>query len=370
VPGELNGLRVLLVHEWLYTWAGSERVLEQLSDMLPDADILAGIVTAEMRDAHAVAARARETWLGRIPGARTHHRWFLPLYPIVFNSFDARAYDLIISISHSFGKSVRARNDAHHFCYCLTPPRYLWDLRQAHEALATPPQRIALKAFGGVLREADRRAAAGVAKFASISRCVAERVRRCYGRESRVIYPPVRAKVPPAVRPRGREAYLLSLGRLVPYKRVDLAIRAAERLQMRIVVAGDGPERSRLERAGGRYTEFRGAVSEEEAAALIDGCAAFVFCAEEDFGIAPIEANAHGRPVVAFRAGGATETLVEGSTAVFFDQQDELDVAAAIERCLAASWDGETMKRHAERFAPAHFRNAMRSALAEAMALP
>jgi glycosyltransferase involved in cell wall biosynthesis len=368
VSRDLSALRILLVQEWLYTWAGSERVLDELALLMPHADILAGIVTDEMRASHPVAARARETWLGRVPGARARHRWFLPLHAVAFSTFDARAYDLIISVSHSFSKMVRPRAGATHVSYCLSPPRYLWDLRDEHDRMATAPQRLALRTAGPLLRRIDRRGAARVHRFVSISRHIAERVRRCYGRDSAVVYPPVQPKPrSDGAESRAGPPFLLSLGRLVPYKRVDLAIRAAERLQTRLVVAGDGPERQRLERLAGKYTEFTGQVSEEHAAQLLAGCSAFVFCAEEDFGIAPIEANAHGKPVVAFRRGGATETLIAGKTAIFFDRQDDEAVADAIRQCLAAEWNTLEIENNAARFAPARFQDEMRSELQRAL---
>lgn len=363
---DLNDLRVLLVHEWLYTWAGAERVLEELTALLPRADVLAGIVTPAMREKHEVARGARETWLGAIPGARTSHRWFLPLHAVAFGTFDTRAYDLIVSISHSFGKTTRARNGATHVCYCLTPPRYVWDMRETYAGMLPTLSSVALSAGAPLLRAIDSHAARRVDHFVSISNHVADRVRRCYARDSQVVYPPVRGCVDSTAR-RGDPPFLLSLGRLVPYKRVDLAIRAAEQMQVKLVVAGDGPERPRLERIAGKYTEFVGQVPEREAGRLLATSAAFVFCGEEDFGITPVEANACGTPVVAYRRGGAVETLRDGQTAVFFDVQEVDAVAAAIERCLSRTWDRSALQENASRFAPARFRDEMRAVLQAAV---
>jgi glycosyltransferase involved in cell wall biosynthesis len=347
-----------LVHHWLYAWAGAERVLEQFAAMLPQADVLAGFVTPEMRQAHPVAARAVESWVGGVPGARRHHRWFLPLHAAAFASYDTSRYDLIISISHAFEKMVRPRRgQTVHLSYCLSPPRYLWDLSESHDRLATPIQRFALRLGRTPARAVDRWAARGVHRFVSLSRAVAARVERAYGRKSTVVYPPVAAK--PGVKDRGpREDYLLTIGRLVPYKRVDLAIDAAARLGLRLVIAGDGPERARLQRLG-KHAEFLGAVSDEEAGRLLSRCRAFVFCAEEDFGIAPVEANAHGAPVVAYARGGAAETMVAGTTAVLFHEQAADAVANAIEQCLSTSWNSAALRQNAERFAPESFRTGM-----------
>src|SRR5688572_3762033 len=181
---------------------------------MPHADVLVGIVTVEMRNQHEVAARARESWVGRIPGARRHHRWFLPLHALAFSQFDTSRYDLVVSISHAFEKAVSAQKPGGiHLSYCLTPPRYLWDQATSHDAFARPIQRVALRAARSSLRAIDLAAAKGVHHFVSLAQHVADRVRRTYHRDSRVVYPPVAAK--PARRAREkRQSFLLSLGRL------------------------------------------------------------------------------------------------------------------------------------------------------------
>jgi len=370
VNTDLSGLRILLVHEWLYTWAGAERVLEQVLQLVPQADVLAGIVTPEMRQQHPIARDARESWVGLLPFARSHHRWFLPAHALAFAMEDTEDYDLVISISHAFEKAVRARKrGAVHLSYCLSPPRYLWDLSDSHDALATPLHRAALRAARAPLRAIDRRASRGVDHFVSLSAHVAARVRNAYGRSSVVVYPPVAAKPTNGV-PGARDSFLLTMGRLVPYKRVDLAIAAAEQLGLQLVVAGDGPERQRLERLAGSHVEFAGQVSEERAGALLSTCAAFVFCAEEDFGIAPVEANAHGAPVVAFGRGGSTETMRDGATGVFFHEQQPAAVASAIDRCLGRSWNSAELEANAARFAPERFRDGMRAEITRALSAP
>ena len=361
--------RVLIVHEWLYTWAGAERCLDELFGVVPQADLLVGIVTPEMRAQHATAARAIETWVGRLPGARTHHRWFLPLHALAFRRFDTSRYDLVISLSHAFEKLVRARKGGGaHLCYCFSPPRYLWDLRDTYARHLSWPQRVSLRLATFPLRAIDRAGASGVSRFVSISRAVADRVRRRYGRESEVVYPPVIPKPAAAAAggaPARRENFLLSLGRLVEYKRIDLAVDAAERLGMRLVIAGDGPDRHRLERLAGTHTEFVGNVSEQEAGKLLSTCRAFVFCGEEDFGIAPLEAHAHGAPVVAYGRGGVVETMENGTNAVFFDRQTPDAVVQAIEACLRRQWDPTLLKQNAARFSPDNFRAGMGRIMAE-----
>jgi glycosyltransferase involved in cell wall biosynthesis len=361
LPGALDGLRVLIAHEWLITWGGSERCIEQLVTVFPTADLVVGMLAPEIKDLNDATRRAMETWLGRVPGARRHHRWFIPLQALAFGSLDTSDYDLVISSSHAFAKAVRPRPDALHVCYCHSPPRYLWHLSNAYRSGGTTLQRLALRAGGPLLRRIDVRSAAKVDHFIANSRHIADRIHGTYGRAATVVYPPVAPK--PGVFSHERGDFLLSLGRLVPYKRVDLTIRAAERLGIPLVVAGDGPERRRLERLAGRHTEFVGEVAEEEAGRLLSTCAAFVFCAEEDFGIAPVEANAHRAPVVGYRAGGLLESMVEGETAEFFERQTVEDVASATERALSRSWEGAILEKNAARFSPERFRSRFRDAV-------
>lgn len=360
--------RVLIVHEWLVAWAGSERVVEQLLQVFPQADLVAGVVSPGIRDLNAVTRRARETWLGHVPAARSHHRWFLPLHPLAFASVDTSGYDLVISSSHAFAKAVRVHPPAVHVCMCYSPPRYLWGLQDQYRG-GGAAQSAGLTALGPLLRAVDRRAARGVDHFIAISEFVKERIARAYGRDAEVIHPPVERRPVAPRRGPDRGDFVLSLGRLVPYKRVDLAIGAALRTGVRLVVAGDGPERRRLEAlaAGAPNVEFRGEVTEREAGELLEGCRAFLFCAEEDYGIAPIEANAHGSPVVGFGRGGLLETMIPGETAELFAEQSVDAVSAALARALARDWDDAALRRNAGRFGSAAYREHVATSCAAAL---
>jgi glycosyltransferase involved in cell wall biosynthesis len=364
---ELACLRVLIVHDWIMSWAGSERCVEQLLQIFPHADLTVGIIDPALRDLNEVTRRARQTWLARIPGAKSYHRWLLPVEGIAFSCLDTERYDLVISSSHALSKMVRVRDDAFHLCYCYSPPRYLWDLEDVYRARASRLQRVALAAAAGPLRRWDRKAAQRVDHFIGISRYIADRIVRCYGRVADVVFPPVVRKVGPDTE-LCRGDFLLHLGRLVPYKRVDLAIAAADLLGVPLVVAGDGPDRTRLERVAGKHVHFLGNVTEEKAGELLSTCAAFVFCAEEDFGIAPVEANAHGAPVVGYGRGGLLETMIPGQTAEFFDEPHVEAVAGAIERALTRKWDTSELRRNAERFSPVSFRQSFTESLRAALA--
>lgn len=354
-----RNLRVLITHDWLVAWAGAERVLQELLVVFPQADVVTGFIAPSIHDLNPTTRRARETWLARLPIPSGDHRWLLPFEALAFATLDTRGYDLVLSSSHAFSKCVRRGPDSTHVSYCYSPPRYLWDLLDEHSQYATPVQRMALRLGAAPLRAVDRWSSRGVDQFVAISEYVADRIRRCYGRESAVVYPPVVLLDSAPASERGD--FLLTLGRLVPYKRVDLAIRAAERLRVPLVVAGDGPERRRLEALAGPYTTFLGRISDEEAIRLFSRCRAFLFCAREDFGIAPVEANGYGAPVVAFGAGGVLETLVPGVTAEFFDRQEVDAIVMALDRALGRTWNVARMRENAERFAPARFRQAIKS---------
>lgn len=364
-PPVLAGWRILVVHDWIMSWAGSERVVEQILRIFPQADFIVGVVSERLRSLNDATCKARETWLSRLPWSQTHHRWLVPLEGLAFATINTSAYDLVLSSTHAFAKMVRRPRGGIHVSYCHSPPRYLWDLQSVYRKAATGAQRAALSVGGSLLRWLDRRSAAGVDQFICNSAYVARRIRRIYGRGAQVVHPPVDPK--PVARTGQRDSFLLYLGRLVPYKRVDLAIRAAERLGVPLIVAGDGPDRARLEQLGGRWTTFIGEVSEREAGDLLGRCGAFVFCGEEDFGIAPLEANAHGAPVVAYARGGLLETMISGVTAEFFEVQNVSAVSAALRRALARNWDEVMLRRNAERFAPTEFRKGFRNAVMAAV---
>ena len=364
----LTGLRVLVVHDWIMSWAGSERCLALILDIFPDADLVVGVLAPSLRDLNSVTRQARESWLAKIPTARTNYQWLLPLEALAFGSLDTRDYDLVVSSSHALAKAVRPGTRGIHLSYCHSPPRYIWDLHDVYMHRADWKRRAAMAAGHRLLQALDQWSARRVTHFLCNSHYVAQRIARAYGRQARVIYPPVSAKTNgQAPAPGRRDGFLLYLGRLVPYKRVDLIVRVASRLGIRTIIAGDGPERARLQAAAARNVEFFGSVSEAEAGELLNGCGAFVFCAEEDFGIAPIEANAHGAPVVALRAGAVVETMQDGESAILFDDPAEPALEAAIRKALCHPWKDAALRSNAARFGPERFTREFAAAVTEAL---
>ena len=302
----------------------------------------------------------RPSFLQRLPFVQRYSRATLPLMPMAFDRFDPEPYDVVISVSGAFAKNIRRPSSGSTICYCLTPPRYLWDMHDDY--VRGRVDRPLLDAVTQWLRRADLAAAARVDEFITNSATVAERVSRTYARTATVIYSPVDcARVQPNGLP--SEDYYLVVSRLVRYKRVDLAIEACNRLKRRLLIVGAGPEAARLRAKAGPTIEFLGKRSDGEVATLYAGCKAFLFPGFEDFGITPLEAQAAGRPVVAFGRGGATETVVDQMTGVLFPEQSVEALVDAIERLDRSSISPAACRENAMRFDVSVFRERMSAAV-------
>jgi glycosyltransferase involved in cell wall biosynthesis len=366
---ELAKTRVALVHDWLTDMRGGERCLEVFAELFPDADLytllhVPGSVSPVIENRRIVTS-----FIQRLPQARERYRQYLPLFPAAVRGFDLRGYDLVLSSSHAVAKSVRAPGGALHVCYCFTPMRYVWDLYDDYfGARAGPAARLVMPPLAAWLRRWDRRTAAGVHHFVAISRFVADRIRRAYGRSADVIHPPVDVS-----RFRLDEApgeFYLVVSALTPYKRVDLAVEACNRLGRRLLVVGSGPEERRLRALAGPTVELLGWRDDVETALLYARCRALLFPPREDFGIAPLEAMAAGRPVIAFGEGGARETVVppgEGAppTGLFFTRQTVEDLTDAMRRfeASAGQFEPKALRRRAEAFDRPLFRERMHAYL-------
>ncbi len=345
--------KIALVHDWLNQLGGAEDVLEALVRLFPGAPVYTSIYVRDRMPPSYRAWDIRPSFLDRLPLIHSHHQPYLPFYPLAFERLGLSGYDLILSNKSGFCHGVQA-GSALHICYCLTPTRYVWgfDEYAAHEGLG-PAARLALRPLLARLKRWDRAAADRVHYFIAISGEVQARIRRFYERESAVIHPPVDTRrFQPAA---SSGDYYLSLGRLIPYKRADLAVQACSALGRRLIVAGTGRDRSRLERLAGPGVEFRGWAPDEDVSGLMSGCRAFLFPGLEDFGIAPVQAMAAGRPVIAFAGGGALDTVVDGVTGVLFNKQTPEALAEAIRRFETQSFDPEVLRRHARTFDTAVF---------------
>jgi glycosyltransferase involved in cell wall biosynthesis len=332
-------VKVAVIHDWLDTWRGGEAVLVEILRIYPDADLFA--LVDFLPDSERRGLRGRRTttsFLQRMPFARTTFRMWLPLFPRAIESLDVGDYDLVISSSHAVAKGVRTRPGQMHVCYCYTPMRYAWDLREQY-LQQTGLDRGATGALADALlarlRAWDRATSERVDEFVAISRHIAARIQRCYARDSSVIYPPV--SVPHVPADLGREDVYVTVSHLVPYKRVDLLIDAFRRMPARkLVVIGGGRMGARLARTAPGNVRLLGRVSDAERNAWLARARAFVFAAQEDFGIAPLEAQALGTPVIAYAGGAARETIRDldqpSPSGVLFEQQSVDSIVAAVDR--------------------------------------
>jgi len=360
VSSVIPGLRVALVHEWLITWGGSESVLLSLARLFPDAPIFTSIYAPDDRVRTAFSAREiHTTALQMLPKARSLYRGTLPLMPWAFGQIDLSDFDLVVSSSHAFAKSVRVAPGATHVCYCHTPPRYLWDLYDSYNsgllgALRAPLMRS--------LRNRDAEAAKHVHSFVANSSYVADRISRSYGREAKVVYPPV--DIDRFTLPDREATHYLAGGRMVRYKRLDLAIEVANRCSLPLMVFGDGPERGRLERLAGPTVEFVDWISTTQLAELVDQSHAFLFPGVEDFGILPVEVQAGGCPVIALARGGALETVKPGETGILYQDDSVEGLIDAIGQFEEMTFDPIACKNHAEQFRRERFEEEIIGAIA------
>lgn len=370
VAVELAGLRVALVHDWLTGRRGGEKCLEMLCEAFPGATVHTLIHRPGSVGPTIERMTIRTSPLQRVPGVHRHYRKLLPLMPLAARAWRPGEVDLVVSLSHCVAKSVRVPAGVPHVCYCFTPMRYAWDGRAHYlDGWSGRPVTRALAGWTlDRLRAWDRATAAGVSHFVAISETVRERIARCYGRESVVIQPPVDTAfyTPDG---RGREAFYLCVSALVPYKRIDHAVRACTASGRRLVVIGEGPDRARLERLAGPGVTFLGWQSDEVIRDHLRRCRALLFPGVEDFGIVPIEALACGAPVLTFCRGGAAETVDDAVGRVFRDHTAE-GLREAIEGWEAdgCPHDPRSARRKAEALAVPVFRRRLLGYLADVVA--
>lgn len=352
-------MKPAIVHEYLNQYGGAERVLQVLLTMLPNAPIYTTLYHEGLTGGVFAGQTIRTSFLQRMPGAVRWHHLYAPLMPLAMEQFDLSAFDTVLSVSASFAKGVLTHPGSRHLCYCLTPPRFLWDDSQRFVERFRYPLPIARLSplILSWLRVWDRHAAERVDQWIAISECVRERIQKYYQKDAIVVHPPVNvAKFPLA---QGPGTYWLMVGRLVAYKNFDLAIKAFNRLGWPLVIVGTGVEERRLRRAAGSSVSFVGQVSDERLSELYRGAAGIVFPQEEDFGIVPLEAMASGRPVVALRRGGALETVIDRITGLFFDEETPEALADAVDRASRMKWLPNLCRGQAERFDVPVFRDRL-----------
>jgi glycosyltransferase involved in cell wall biosynthesis len=359
--------RVAVVHEWLTNPGGSEHVVLELLEMFPEAELFTSIYGPGPWP-EAIAKRSVHTsYLNRVPGAARHYQQLLPFVSRAYRSFDLSGFDLVLSSNHACAKNVLTPPGVLHVCYCHTPMRYAWEKRFLEGESIGTLGRLALPLLLPLLRRQDRVGAASPDMFVANSRHVADRIERYYGRPSEIVNPPVDVERFLGLS-RSPEDYYLVFGRVVPYKRVDLAVAACARLGRAVRIAGGGRalEAVRSGTPVGADVRFLGGVSDLERDRLLCGARALLFPGEEDFGIVPVEAQAAGVPVIAYGVGGAGETVLDGRTGVLFAEQSAEGLAAAIERLDGLELDADAARQNARRFGRERFRVQMADAIARA----
>jgi glycosyltransferase involved in cell wall biosynthesis len=367
-------MKVAIVHDWLVTYAGAERVLEQMLLCYPDAELYSLMDFVPQSERGFLSGRRVHTsFLQRLPGMRRRYRSFLPLMPVAIEQFDLSGYDLVLSSSYAVAKGVLTGPDQLHVCYCNSPMRYAWDLQ--HQYLRQTGLDRGLRGMMARwmlhrMRLWDVRSAFGVDRFVAISRYIQRRIWKAYRRKSTVIYPPV--DVDAFTPGNSKDDFYVTASRMVPYKRMDLIVEAFASLpERRLIVIGDGPEAARIRARAAPNIQFLGRQPFEILRDRLRSARAFIFAAEEDFGIAPLEAQACGTPVIAFGKGGASETIRDLSdprpTGVLFNQQTRGAINEAITRFEASGLriSPADCRDNAERFSAVRFRRELTAFLAE-----
>jgi glycosyltransferase involved in cell wall biosynthesis len=364
-PSATDGMRIALVHDFLLDLRGAERVLLELCEMYPEADIFTAVYDPAGTQGRFAGRRVVTSSLQRLKPTAQNFRPLLPFYPGAIEALDLRGYDLVISSSSAWAHGVLPDEGAVHVCYCHNPFRYAWNEREATLGARGPVMRTALAQVLRRWRQWDFIAAQRVDAYVANSQTTRQRIERYFAREATVLHPPVEIS---RFEPGPVGDHYLVLSELMAHKRIEVAVRAFSSLGLPLVVAGNGPDARRLQKLAGPSVRFVGRVSDPEAERLLQSSQALVVCATEEFGIAAVESQAAGRPVVALRAGGLLETVIEGETGVFFDRPEPDVLAEAVEGFDPASISPERCVEQARHFGPGRFRERFAAIVDETIA--
>lgn len=357
-------MKIAVVHDWLVTFAGAEKVLAEMLNIWPEAELFSVIDFLSEEDRKKIGGkRSITTFIQSLPKAKTRYHMYLPLMPLAIEQLDLSRFDIVISSSHAVAKGVIVGPDQLHICYCHSPIRYAWDMQSQYLAEANMEKGIRSWIARGLLfqiRNWDSRTANGVDHFVSNSDYIGRRIKKVYRRDATTIYPNV--EVEAFSMSESREDFYLTASRMVPYKKMDLIVRAfAGMPDKKLVVIGDGPQFAKVKREATSNIEVLGYQPFNVLKDYMQRARAFVFAAEEDFGIIPVEAQACGTPVIAYGKGGALETVVNGRTGVFFNEQNEYSIQQAVQAFEETFFtDPVAIRAHAERFSSEVFRSSLR----------
>jgi glycosyltransferase involved in cell wall biosynthesis len=359
-------MKVALVHDWLNQFGGAEVVLEVMHEMYPDAPVYTSLYDSTAMPPAYRNWDIRTSFIQRLPGARRAFRTLLPLYPLAFEQFDLRDYDLVLSSSSSWAKGVITTPETVHVCYCHAPMRYCWDVYYDEAPRRNVLMRAPLAVAISYLRLWDVDGANRVDSFVANSGFVAAKIRKYYRREATVVHPPVETGF---FQPCNEDGdFFLAVSRLRPYKRIDVTVEAFSRLGLKLKVVGVGEEMKRLRAMAAGNIEFLGFVPRDTLRDLMAHCRALIVPGREDFGLTPVETMAAGRPVIAYGAGGLLETVIDGETGVLFAEQTAASLEDAVRRFMDMTFDKERLRQHALAFDVATFKRGLSDAIAVACA--
>ena len=343
-------MKVAIVHDYLVDAGGAERVVEVFHELYPEAPIYTSIFDPKTTFTCFREIDVRTSFLQYITKSKRHYKWLLPLYPFAFENFDFSDYDVVLSSSSAWAKGVTTPPEVCHISYCYSPMRFVWSFNEYIERENLPVflKRI-LPLVVAPLKRWDVVSSRRVDYFIAISKPTANKIEKIYGRKATIIYPPVRCS-DFALNDSSTKDWFLVVSRLVPYKRVDVAIEAFNQLGLPLLVVGEGRDKETLERMGGPNIHFVGRAVGRELKAYYSNCRAFILASKEDFGLTSVEAQASGRPVIAYAAGGALETVVEGVTGTFFHEQTPEALITAVKNFDRLEFDPKKIRKHAEKF--------------------
>ncbi len=349
-------MKTALIHDWLITEGGAEKVLSALGTLFPGPIHTLFYDEKKMGHLSFVKEKIHTSFLQKIPFSLRYYRMLLPFFPCAIEKLDLSEVDFILSSSHAVAKGISKRKDQLHICYCHTPIRYAWDLKDSYLKPLNPLKRLIATFLLERIRKWDLKSSSRVDAFIANSHYVADRIKRNYQRDSVVIYPPV--EIEKFFLSKQREDYYITHSRLVPYKRLDLLVEAFSQMpERRFLIVGKGPEEKRLKSLAKSNVEFLGYLQEEELSSFLSKARAYVFAAEEDFGISVVEAHASGLPVIALKKGGVLEIVLDGVTGVFFEEADVFSIIKAVRAFEEKEdlFDSEVIRKRAETFSLQRF---------------
>lgn len=347
-------MKIAVVHEWLSVYGGSEKVTETIINILPECDVYALVYDEQAMPESFKQYNVKTTFIQNLPFSKKYYKMYLPIMPHAFESLDLSMYDMVISSSTACAKGVITRPDAIHICYCHTPMRYAWDFYHQYVSKKSQASKVIIGALMHRMRIWDYAASSRVDYFISNSNYIAKRILKFYRREATTIYPPVEVE---RFYNNAAEGFYLIVSRLVSYKRVDIAVDAFSKSGKKLIIIGDGPEKNKLKKVARENIMFLGRLNDDEIAEYYSKCNAFIFPGEEDFGITPVEAQASGKPVIAFGKGGALETVLNHRTGILFSEQNEGSLNKAIDAFEknGVEYNSHEIQEHAESFSKKTF---------------